>query len=93
MTQIRMATKRSSDYNDPKHDQRIFFFTLACWSQRPIHANFVINEASIQDNKLVIPIAVQRLNKSIELSHTDSNQSRLLINWKALKYIHHRQLQ
>ena len=69
--------------NDPKHDQRIFSFTLACWSQRPIHANFAINEASIQDNKLVIPDRRdQRLNKSIELSHTDSNQSRLLINWK-----------
>lgn len=69
--------------NDPKHDQRIFSFTLACWSKRPIHANFAINEVSIQDNKLVIPDRRdQRLNKSIELSYTDSNQSRLLINWK-----------
>ena len=68
--------------NDPKNNRPIFSFALACWSKRPIHANFLIKEANISNNKLIIPDSRdKRLNKSIDLSYIDSNQSRLLINW------------
>ena len=68
--------------NDPKNNQPIFSFALACWSKRPIHANFSIKESNISNNKLIIPDSRdKRLSKGIDLSYIDSNQSRLLINW------------
>ena len=69
--------------SDPANGQRIFSFALACWSKRPIHVNFNLQDSNVSSNELIIPDRRdKRLNKSIDLSYLDDNQSRLLINWK-----------
>lgn len=69
--------------NDPANGQRIFSFALACWSKRPIHANFHLQDSNVSSNELIIPDRRdKKLNKSIDLSYLDDNQTRLLINWK-----------